>query len=328
MEIPSAIRAAGTYKHTEAKQGFRGKESRMNKKEGTEMRKEKKISMLLAALLALAMLLCSFPVYAEDANTEIPAEEITQETIAGEESEAVETAEVLPEKKPAAETPEAVPAEEPAMPEPPAAASAEEPAAPETPEVTQAEEPAMPETPEAAPAEEPAAPETPEAAPAEEPAVPETPEAAPAEEPAVPETPGAAPAEEPTVPENPEMDPEEKPENSGAQDDYVWIDDNDPGSVTPELLDLFNNPDAYRKVEFTGTVEIEIKDGITLAYDQEVTLVARVSGTESMDYLMVWEASDDEGITWHTVGSGEECTFVLTRENVNRAYRVVLYAAN
>ncbi|MBR4576205.1 MAG: hypothetical protein IKO25_03305 [Clostridia bacterium] len=250
------------------------------------MRKEKKISMLLAALLALVMLLCSFPVYAEDANTEIPAEEITQETIAGEESEAVETAEVLPEKKPAAETPEAVPAEEPAMPETPVAASAEEPAAPETPEVTQAEEPAMPENPE------------------------------------------AAPAEEPTVPENPEMDPEEKPENSGAQDDYVWIDDNDPGSVTPELLDLFNNPDAYRKVEFTGTVEIEIKDGITLAYDQEVTLVARVSGTESLDYLMVWEASDDEGITWHTVGSGEEYTFVLTRENVNRAYRVVLYAAN
>ena len=264
------------------------------------MRKEKKISMLLAALLALVMLLCSFPVYAEDANTEIPAEEITQETIAGEESEAVETAEVLPEKKPAAETPEAVPAEEPAMPETPVAASAEEPAAPETPEVTQAEEPAMPETPEAAPAEEPAGPENPE----------------------------AAPAEEPTVPENPEMDPEEKPENSGAQDDYVWIDDNDPGSVTPELLDLFNNPDAYRKVEFTGTVEIEIKDGITLAYDQEVTLVARVSGTESLDYLMVWEASDDEGITWHTVGSGEEYTFVLTRENVNRAYRVVLYAAN
>ena len=300
MEITSAIRAAGTYKHTEAKQGFRGKESRMNKKEGTEMRKEKKISMLLAALLALVMLLCSFPVYAEDANTEIPAEEITQETIAGEESEAVETAEVLPEKKPAAETPEAVPAEEPAMPE----------------------------TPEAAPAEEPAAPETPEAAPAEEPAAPEAPEAAPAEEPTVPETPEAAPAEEPTVPENPEMDPEEKPENSGAQDDYVWIDDNDPGSVTPELLDLFNNPDAYRKVEFTGTVEIEIKDGITLAYDQEVTLVARVSGTESLDYLMVWEASDDEGITWHTVGSGEEYTFVLTRENVNRAYRVVLYAAN
>ena len=320
------------------------------------MRKEKKISMLLAALLALVMLLCSFPVYAEDANTEIPAEEITQETIAGEESEAVETAEVLPEKKPAAETPEAVPAEEPAMPETPVAASAEEPAAPETPEVTQAEEPAMPETPEAAPAEEPAAPETPEAAPAEEPAAPETPEAAPAEEPTAPETPEAAPAEEPavpetpeaapaeepagpenpeaapaeepTVPENPEMDPEEKPENSGAQDDYVWIDDNDPGSVTPELLDLFNNPDAYRKVEFTGTVEIEIKDGITLAYDQEVTLVARVSGTESLDYLMVWEASDDEGITWHTVGSGEEYTFVLTRENVNRAYRVVLYAAN
>lgn len=269
------------------------------------MRKEKKISMLLAALLALVMLLYSFPVYAEDANTEIPAEEITQETTAKEEMEAIETAKELPEEEPAAaEIPEEIPAEEPAASEPPEVTPAEEPAAPEPPEVT----------------------------PTEEPVVPETPETIPAEEPAVPETPEVTPEEEPEAPETPETDPEEEPEDPEAQDeeseeDLVWFDDDDPGSVAPELLDLFNNPDAYRKVEFTGTVEIEIKDE-TIAYDQEVTLVARVSDTESMDYLMVWEASDDEGITWHTVGSGEEYTFVLTRENVNRAYRVVLYAAN
>ena len=280
------------------------------------MRKNNKTRVLLATLLALVLLLCSFPVYAKNMNTEIPTEEMMPEAMAEAASGTSEAAENNPEKTSAApETPEVIPEEEPA--------------APETPEMIQEEEPAAPEAPEAVPEEEPAAPETPEVVPEEEPAAPETPEVVPEEEPAAPETPEVLPEEEPVAPETPEVVPEEEPEfpdnrKEEAEDIFCYFDDDDPGSVSPDLLDLINNPDAYQKLDFTGVVEIGIKNSI-IAYDRDVTLVASISGAELPDYLMIWEASDDEGSSWQAVAAGSEYTYVLTRENVDREYRVVLY---
>ena len=280
------------------------------------MRKNNKTRVLLATLLALVLLLCSFPVYAKNMNTEIPTEEMMPEAMAEAASGTSEAAESNPEEMPAApETTEVIPEEEPA--------------APETPEMIQEEEPAAPEAPEAVPEEEPAAPETPEVVPEEEPAAPETPEVVPEEEPAAPETPEVVPEEEPAAPETPEVVPEEEPEfpdnrKEEAEDIFCYFDDDDPGSVSPDLLDLINNPDAYQKLDFTGVVEIGIKNSI-IAYDRDVTLVASISGAELPDYLMIWEASDDEGSSWQAVAAGSEYTYVLTRENVDREYRVVLY---
>ena len=308
------------------------------------MRKNNKTRVLLATLLALVLLLCSFPVYAKNMNTEIPTEEMIPEAMAeaasgtSEAAEsnpeempaAPETTEVIPEEEPAApETPEAVPEEEPAAPETPEVVPEEEPATPETPEVVPEEEPAVPEAPEVVPEEEPAAPETPEVVPEEEPVTPETPEVVPEEEPAAPETPEVVPEEEPAAPETPEVVPEEEPEfpdnrKEEAEDIFCYFDDDDPGSVSPDLLDLINNPDAYQKLDFTGVVEIGIKNSI-IAYDRDVTLVASISGAELPDYLMIWEASDDEGSSWQAVAAGSEYTYVLTRENVDREFRVVLY---
>ena len=244
------------------------------------MRKNNKKRALLATLLALAMLLCSFPVYAENMNTETPTEEMTQELMAKDLSGSSETTEDIPEETPAA-----------------------------------------PVAPEAVPEETPAAPETPEAVPEETTAAPEVPEAVPEETPAAPEAPEAVPEETPAAPEAPEV-PDDREE--GTEDIFCYFDDDDPGSVSPELLDLINNPGAYQKLDFTGTVDIGIKNSI-IAYDRDVTLVASVSGAELPDYLMIWEASDDEGSSWQAVAAGSEYTYVLTRENVDREYRVVLY---
>ena len=87
------------------------------------MRRNHRISTLLAALLVLVMLLCSFPiVYAEDTATEIAAAE--QENIAETEPEPAAEPEPVAEPEPAA-VPEEKPAAEPA----PAPVPEEKPAA-------------------------------------------------------------------------------------------------------------------------------------------------------------------------------------------------------
>ena len=131
------------------------------------MRKMNIKKKLLATLLALAMLLCSFPaVFAEDA--EAIAEEAT-----------VEVQEVIPEPE-AEEIPEEEPAEEPETEEIPAEEPAEDPEVEEIPAEELAVEPENEEIPAEEPAEEPEA----EEIPAEEPAAEPEAEEIPAEDPA------------------------------------------------------------------------------------------------------------------------------------------------
>ena len=246
------------------------------------MRRNNKGGRLLAALLVLIMLLCSFPmVYAADtaAMNTVADREYNPET--GMES-------VMIAAEPAA-TPETdpadVPEEESAETSEPAGIPEEEPAEAPEPADIQGEEPAAEVNPAEIPEEETEKDSEPEA--------------------------------EPETEEEPEADTDEKT----SEDALYEFDDDEVGSVSEELLEIFNNPDTYERIEFTGTVDIELKNS-EICYDRDVTLVARVSGAD-MDYRLVWEVNDGSG--WFAVASGDEYTFLLTPDIVNREYRVVLF---
>ena len=228
------------------------------------MRRNNKGGRLLAALLVLIMLLCSFPmVYAADtaAVNTVANREYNPET--GMES-------VMIAAEPAA-TPETDPAD------------------------------------------------VPEEEPAEAPEPADIPE----EESAAEVNPAEVPEEETEKDSGPEAEPETEadPGEEASEDTLYEFDDDEVGSVSGELLEIFNNPDTYERIEFTGSVDIELKSG-EICYDRDVTLVARVSGAD-MDYRLVWEANDGSG--WFAVASGDEYTFLLTPDIVNREYRVVLF---
>lgn len=258
------------------------------------MRKVNKIRMLLATLLVLAML-CSFPVISAEAmNAEIPAEEITVESSLVPEEAAESDQEPAPETETEAE-PEAEPEVKPAV-------------EPET------EPTAEPETePTAEPEAEPAnGPET-------EPEIIPKPEAEPEEE-IKPER------EEEPVQEDADEEPDEEPEDE-PEDSLYEIDDDDAGYISDELLEMYNNLAEDQKAEFTGNVDIELKNS-EIAFGQDVTLVAKVSGAETLNYCMIWEANDGDERGWYTIGTGDEYTFLLTRANAGREYRVVLFSVD
>ena len=314
------------------------------------MRKMNRGRKLLATLLIMAMLLCSFPaVFAEDVTTEIPTEEAVVE------SQQIPAEAVLPEPEPVSE-PELIITEEQSAVEPEIAVVPEEvPATEPEPEAVPEEAPVAEPEPETIPEEVPVAEPEPEVIPEEEPEPEPEPEVIPEEEPEpepeleeIPEEepePEAIPEEEPASEPEPEMIQEQPAEESyeewesepeaetetvgeeGFEDgDLVEIDDNDAGSVSGELLDEFNNPETYEKAEFSGNVEIVMKNS-EIHFGGDVTLAAKVSGVE-MNHRIVWEANDGDGRGWYTVGSGTEYTFTLTRENADREYRVSLFTAD
>ena len=292
------------------------------------MRKIFREKNLLASLLVLVMLLCSFPaVYAEEALPEI-AEEVAVEAL----PESAE--EVLPEAAPEAVVTEEEPAAEPE--EIPEEAPAEAPEAVEIPEGAPAAEPE--EIPEKVPAAEPE--EIPEETPVAEPE--EIPEEVPAAEPeeVSEEIPEEAPAAEPEPEAIPEEAPVAAPEDAWedvqeaepAEEDlfdddlFVELDEDDAGSVSEELLNEFNNPETYEAADAGVSVEIEMKTS-EIRFGEEVTLAAKVSGV-NMNHRIVWEANDGDGRGWFTVGSGSEYTFTVTPDIVEREYRAVLFSVD
>ena len=51
-------------------------------------------------------------------------------------------------------------------------------------------------------------------------------------------------------------------------------------------------------------------------------------GAETLNYRLIWEANDGDGCGWYTVGAGTEYTFLLTRANAGREYRVALFSVD
>ena len=284
------------------------------------MRRNFKGNALLAAMLALVMLLCSFPtVYAEDAATEILAPE--QESVSATEAESM-----MAEEKPDTETELIeIPEEEPEAEPDTVGVSEEAPEAePETAEVPEEEPEAEPEPVEVLLEESETEPEPAEVSEEEsetEPEPAEVPEEEPVAEPESAEVPEEEPVAEPESAEVSEEEPDAEADEEASEDTLYEFDDDEVGSVSEELLEIFNNPDLYEKVEFTGSVNIELKNS-EISYDRDVTLVARVTGAD-MDYRLVWEANDGNG--WFAVASGSEYTFLLTPDIAAREYRVVLF---
>ena len=178
------------------------------------------------------------------------------------------------------------------------------------------------------PTEAPAPEPTPEptAEPTEEPTEAPTPEPTPEHyEEEVTPNPGWDPSEEEDEPEEDEEETDDEEEDD-EDEELFEFDDDDAGTVSEELLEQFNNPDTYDQIEFCGTADIELKNA-SFAYGDTVTLVAKVRNVD-MSYRLVWEANDGDERGWFTVGSGSEYSFVVTPENIDRSYRVVLFTVD
>ena len=123
-------------------------------------------------------------------------------------------------------------------------------------------------------------------------------------------------------------------EDFGGDDDLVEFDEFDAGAVSEDLLQQFNNPDNFEKVEFTGSADIRLENQdemFTSDWDGTVTLSAQVREA-SLSYRLVWEANDHDDRGWFTVGSGNEYSYTMTREiaerEANREYRVVMFTVD
>ena len=123
-------------------------------------------------------------------------------------------------------------------------------------------------------------------------------------------------------------------EDFGGDDDLVEFDEWDAGAVSEDLLQQFNNPDNFEKVEFTGSADIRLENQdemFTSDWDGTVTLSAQVREA-SLSYRLVWEANDHDDRGWFTVGSGNEYSYTMTREiaerEANREYRVVMFTVD
>ena len=268
------------------------------------------LKRMAAGLLILTLLICSFPVaYTEEEMTENVTEEVV-EAVAD-----VTEPEAAAQPAPAAE----VPAEAEAVvtePEPAAEVPAEAEAVVTEPEPA-AEVPAE--------AEVVAEPEPAAEVPAETEAVMAEPEPAAEPEPVAEVPVEAEPETTDDSEEDTELDFEDDFDFDG--DGFVEFDDDDMGHVSDELLEQFNNPALYEKLEFTGSADIVLKDGMDIYLNGEVILVAKVKNA-NMTYRIVWEANDNDEKGWHEVGSGEEYSYTLTLDNVDREYRAVLFATD
>jgi len=164
----------------------------------------------------------------------------------------------------------------------------------------------------------------------------EKPEEEPAVNPVVTEvdTPGDTQIEAEPEPDGEEDDFGEEEVIAEEDDGLVEFDEEDPGVVSGDLLQQFNNPGSYEHVEFCGSADIELgnedelwKDG----WDGRVRLTAKVRNT-NLSYRLVWEANDHDDRGWFTVGSGDEYSFTITRKNAereaNREYRVVMFTVD
>ena len=109
--------------------------------------------------------------------------------------------------------------------------------------------------------------------------------------------------------------------------DFEEFEDFDAGYISEELLEQFNNPDNYAQVEFSGSADIELKNEGDLHYGDEIVLQAKVQDTD-LSYRLVWEANDSDDRGWYTIGRGEEFSYTLSEENVDREYRVVLFTVD
>ena len=123
------------------------------------------------------------------------------------------------------------------------------------------------------------------------------------------------------------IDDNERTDDPEEDEDLAVIEDDDAGSVSEEILEPFNNPELYEQEAFISTAEIRLMNEGMLNYGDEIILKADVRDV-NISYRLVWEANDNDGHGWFTVGSGDEYRFILDPENAAREYRVEIFAAD
>lgn len=134
-----------------------------------------------------------------------------------------------------------------------------------------------------------------------------------------------------TEPEDKAEDPfdgeDEDEEDADPDDEGVCMifDDDDPGTITEEMMELLNIPEKFTQAEYTGTAEIMLVNEGMLTYGDEIILKADVRDVNT-DYVLLWEANDNNAQGWFTIGVGDEYRFILDQENLEREYRVVIYS--
>ena len=142
-------------------------------------------------------------------------------------------------------------------------------------------------------------------------------------------------AEEPDDFEDEDFDDFEEDEDFDdddfEDDGLVEFDDEEFGEVSEDLLAQFNDMDGFQNVEFSGSADIELRETENMwedGWDGRIVLVAKVNNA-NLSYRLVWEANDHDDRGWFTIGSGNEYSYTLTIDNVdreaNREYRVVMY---
>lgn len=105
-----------------------------------------------------------------------------------------------------------------------------------------------------------------------------------------------------------------EPETEVETEEFVEIEDEE----TP--LGLFD-----QQTPFTGSVKLERKGEGNLYFGDEVTLTANVQNANKL-YEIRWEVNRQNEEGWTTISgeNGTDYDFVLTQENANFEYRVVL----
>ncbi|MBE5804845.1 MAG: hypothetical protein E7316_10090 [Clostridiales bacterium] len=140
----------------------------------------------------------------------------------------------------------------------------------------------------------------------------ETPKAEPIAEPVAEPTPEPV-AETPAPAEKPVEIPEVEPAAESKADPAENADTTDqPDEEPTESLDL----------EPAGSVTIILRTAGPLYYGDEVALGALVNGVDG-EFTLTWQAKVDAD-KWVDVGEGYTYKFILSPENANLEYRVVL----
>ena len=114
---------------------------------------------------------------------------------------------------------------------------------------------------------------------------------------------------------------------SDGDGEFEEFDDWDAGYISEELIAQFDNSNNYEQVEFNGSADIELKNDGTMKYGDEIVLQAKVQDTD-LSYRLVWEANDSDDRGWYTIGRGDEFSFTLDADNVDREYRVVIFTVD
>ena len=95
--------------------------------------------------------------------------------------------------------------------------------------------------------------------------------------------------------------------------------------IDEDLIEIEDDNWGYSDIEHERKIYIDMANMDTLHYGDEIVLTAILVDFDPEDKLIfIWQYSDDEGDTWYTMidQADQIYKFILTKDNVDRLYRV------